>query len=122
MINRIQHICNSPFCEISMFIITGGLFASAIFTNENETSAATASTLIAAIALFSLLIWATIMLIKNNRIKEMSTKPRVIVEICSSTMFLLWLCISSSYIFALIWSPFFIWNCIRSVKQAYVKD
>lgn len=122
MINRLQNICNSPFCEISMLIITCGLFVSALFTHRNETSAATASTLIAAIALFSLLIWATIMLIKNKRIKEMSTKPRVIVEICSSTMFLLWLCISSSYIFALIWSPFFIWNCIRNVKQAYVKD
>ena len=121
MINRLQNICNSPFCEISMLIITCGLFVSALFTHKNDTSVATASILIAGIALFSLLIWATIMLIRHKGVREMSTKPRVIVEICSSTMFLLWLCISSSYIFALIWSPFFIWNCIRSVKQVYIK-
>ena len=121
MINRIQNICNSPFCEISMLIITGGLFISALLSNTNETSIATASILIAGVALFCLLIWATIMLITKRYIKEMSPKPRVIVEICSGTMFLLWLCMASSYIIALIWSPFYIWNCIRSVKQVCIK-
>ncbi len=79
----------------------------------------TAAAIIGGVALFSLLIWATVTLIRGKYVKEMPAKTRVIVECVSYLMILLWLCMGTSPVVALIWALLFIWNIVRGVKQAY---
>ncbi len=121
MINRIKNIFNSAVCEFSMLIIACSLIIHAMSFRVNNlwTDIATISILIGGAALFSILIWATYMLISQKTAREMNPKPRFIIESCNTLLFICWLFIIEAPVFALIMSSFFIWNWIWSMKQTF---
>lgn len=121
MRNRIINVFNSSFSEISLLVISCSLAAIGISTKlgSQALNVETAAAIIGGIALFFLLIWATVTLIRRKYVKEMPAKTRVIVECVSYLMILLWLCMGTSPVVALIWALLFIWNIVRGVKQAY---
>lgn len=121
MKNQLKNIFNSPVCEISFFIIVCSMVVTntSIKANEVWTDIAVASVLGGGIVLFGLLIWATYKLIARKEVKEMSPKPRLILESCSRLLLVYWIYITIGQLFALIWAVLIIWDGVRSIRAVY---
>lgn len=124
MKNQLKNIFNSYASEISMLVIVCCMIATNVSIKESGawTDVAVVSTLVGGIVLSGLLIWATYQLIARKEVKEMPVKPRIIIESWSRILFVCWLYITVSPLFALIWVPFIIWDSVRSVRDAFKND
>lgn len=124
MKNQLKNIFNSYASEISMLVIVCCMIATNVSLKESGvwTDVAVVSSLVGGIVLSGLLIWATYQLIARKEVMEMPVKPRIIIESCSRILFVCWLYITVSPLFALIWVPFIIWDSVRSVRDAFKND
>lgn len=121
MRNLIRNISNSSVCEISILVIISCLisFNLSIDYNGKWNTIAVISVISGAVVLFGLLTWATVMLITGKEVREMSLKPRIIIETVSSLLFLNWLYIAAGAIAAIIWGMFVVWDVIRNIRQIH---
>lgn len=121
MRNVIRNISNSSVCEISILVIISCLisFNLSIDYNGKWNTIAVISVISGAVVLFGLLTWATVMLITGKEVREMSLKPRIIIETVSSLLFLNWLYITAGAIAAIIWGMFVVWDVIRNIRQIH---
>lgn len=115
----IRNIFNSLQCEISILLILCCMIVTTIsFKSGGEwNDIAVASSILGGFLLLGLLIWITVKLIARKEVRAMSDRPRIVIESISRLMFLYWIYITMSLIFAIIWAAFVVWDGIRSVRQ-----
>ena len=119
MNNQIRNIFNSIASEVSILAIICCLISMSLsieFYGKWNTISVV-STIIGALVLLWLLVWATVMLFSKKEVKEMPTKPRLIVETIGRLLFLYWLYITVGLIVAIIWGVLILWDGIRSIKE-----
>ena len=119
MNSQIRNIFNSTASEVSILAIIGCLISMSLSIESygNWNIITTVSTIIGFLILLCLLVWATTVLVSKKEVREMPTKPRLIVETISRLLFLYWLYISTGVTVAIIWSVLILWDGIRSIKK-----
>lgn len=119
MNNQIRNIFNSTASEVSILAIICCLISMSLSIESygKWNIIAVVSTIIGALVLLWLLVWATIMLFSKKEVIEMPTKPRLIVESISRLLFLYWLYVTVGLLAAIIWWVLILWDGIRSIKE-----
>lgn len=119
MNNQIRNILNSTASAVSILAIICCLISMSLsIESYGKWNIITmGSTIIGSLILFCLLAWATVMLVSKKEVREMSTKPRLIVETISRLLFLYWLYLTAGLIGAIIWGVLIFWDGIRSIKE-----
>ena len=119
MNNQIRNILNSTASEVSILAIICCLISMSLSIGPygKWNIFAVVSTIIGAFILLGLLVWGTIMLFSEKEVREMPTKPRLIVESISRLLFLYWLYVTVGLLVAIIWGVLILWDGIISIKE-----
>lgn len=119
MRNRIIELFNGYVSEVSLFVIMASLLSGSIAAKIGASiDIEMIFNLVAAIIFFALIIWATICIVGNIRVKEMPVRLRIALETTTRLFAIVWFFLALNIYVAIISSIFFIWQGVRSFKES----